>query len=667
MRNGNIYKVDKEAGIGVITMDLPGRPMNTWNDESIKELGAILDELEKQQDIDGLVFISGKQGNFHAGMDITVLEKLKSREDVAAVLAGLNGLFTRVGRLPFPTLAAIDGHCLGGGLEFALACTARIAKESKYTKLGLPERNLGIFPGAGGTQRLPRLIGPQAFQLILKGTLYPATQALELGVIDKTVPAGENLRTAAMEFLGEIIDGKAGLKRPSHDFSSVDEVAETARREILKMTRGREIPGLMLALKSMQDGLKVSLEEGLEIEQSNFIDAMLSDQAKGSIHTFFLKTMSDKPKALITKGYDPKPIKKVGILGFGTMGRGIAIDILRKTGMEVIAKEIPQAIEAGRQFVRKTLEDMKAKNRLKMPVDDLMARLTIVSEYGENFKDADLVIEAVFEDLSVKEQVYGEICQAVSDDCILASNTSSIPLASMSPFVKGPERFAGLHFFSPVWKMEVVEVIQGEKTSQATMDDLLGFVAEISKRPVVCKDNPGFVVNALLILPYFLGALDFIEAGNNIEEVDEAFVRFGMPVGPIRLTDEVGIDVVHKIMKGMNIEQDTLKNLTDNGRTGLKKSGKGFFVQDGSVDPGVLTLIQRKKPEKLSAEEMRTAVLAKMATVGRDLLDRGIVKDPRMIDMGMIWATGYPADTGGPLKWADLTGLSKKHFGKTFY
>jgi 3-hydroxyacyl-CoA dehydrogenase/enoyl-CoA hydratase/carnithine racemase len=666
MSGETIYKLDKQGDVGIVTFDYPGKVMNTWTEESIKELEIMLDELEKQADLKGLVFISGKQGNFHAGADLNMLMGIKDRTDAAPVLNNLHGVLSRISGLPFPTLAAIDGHCLGGGLEFALACTARIARDSKDTQLGLPECNLGIFPGAGGTQRLPRLIGASAFGLIPKGTVYPASKALELGVIDRIVPADADLRVKALEFLQEILGGKIDLKRPKHDFSCVDEVAETARQEVLKATRGREIAGPVLAIKSMQEGIKVTLEEGLEIEKSNFTEALLSDQARGSIHTFFLKAMSDKPKAMITKGFEPKPIKKVAILGFGTMGRGIAIDILRNTGMEVVAKDIPQAIEPGRQFVKKILDEMEAKKRLKLPVDDLMARLTVVPEYGESFKNVDLIVEAVFEDIKVKEQVYHEVCQVAPDDCILASNTSSIPLDSMSRFVKNPDRFVGLHFFSPVWKMELVEVIQGEKTSQATVDNLLGFVAGIRKRPVVCRDNPGFVVNALLI-PYVLTAFDFVETGNRVEEIDDAFVQFGMPVGPIRLTDEVGIDVVHKIMTGMNLEENTIKNLFDQGRLGLKKCGKGLFLRDGSVDPGVLPLIEKKNPEKVSAKEMQTTVFIKMATVAKDLLDRAIVKDPRMIDIAMIWGTGFPPDKGGPLKWADLTGISEKYLGRNFY
>jgi 3-hydroxyacyl-CoA dehydrogenase len=422
----------------------------------------------------------------------------------------------------------------------------------------------------------------------------------------------------------------------------------------------------MLAVKSIQDGLKVSLAEGLDIEKNNFVEAVLSDQAKGSIHTFFLKTMSDKPRAMMTKGFTPKKVNKIALLGFGTMGRGIAVEILRRTQIPVVVKDVPEALEPGKAFVRKILDGMAEKKKLKEPVDDVVGRLELVPGYGDSFKDVDLVIEAVFEDINVKEQVYRELCDVVGDNCLIATNTSSIPLDSMSEFVTNPGRFGGLHFFSPVWKMQLVEVVKGKRTGQETVDNLLNFVAAIRKRPIVCKDHPGFVVNAVLF-PYFLSAMEFLERGNTIEQIDKAFMEFGMPVGPIRLTDEVGIDVAHNVLKGRGQTQDTLKNLVEAGRLGLKKSGNGFFLKDGSVDPDVLPLVALKEKQPLSAEDMQTRVLTEMITVGKHLLDRGIVDDPRMIDMGMIWGTGFPPDKGGPLKWADLSGLSEKSFGKPFY
>ena len=278
----------------------------------------------------------------------------------------------------------------------------------------------------------------------------------------------------------------------------------------------------------------------------------------------------------------------------------------------------------------------------------------------------DIVIEAVFEAIDVKKQVYGELCKVVGEECILASNTSSIPITSMAPYVEKPERFGGLHFFSPVWLMQLVEVIRGEKTGQETVDDLLHFVGMVRKRPIVCRDNAGFVVNALLF-PYLINAMEYVEAGNPIETVDRAMTRFGMPVGPVRLTDEIGIDIPYKIFLGMGINQQTITNVVQAGRMGLKKSGKGFFLKDGSVDPDVLPFFAKRAPLARSEEEIQMGLLSAMVEVGKDILDRKIVEDVRMIDVGIIWGLGFPGDKGGPMKWADLIGLSRKRYGKNFY
>jgi len=513
---------------------------------------------------------------------------------------------------------------------------------------------------------LPRLIGYKALDLILKGTVLQPYQALEFGIIDRLVSADQDLLTEATDFLAGITAGKVTLKRPEQDFSQIDEVARSAREEILKTTRGRELPGLMLALASIRDGVKVSLEEGLEIEKANFVKAVLSNEAKGSIHTFFLKTMSDKPKSLMSKGFEPKALDKIAILGFGTMGRGIAIDILRNTQVPIIVKDVTDALEPGKGFVRKTLDGMAEKKKLKHSVDELMNRLKVTAEYEDDFRDADLVIEAVFEDLKVKARVYKELCEVIRDDCVVASNTSSLPLNAMSKYVAHPERFGGAHFFSPVWLMQLVEIIRADSTNRDTVDNLLHFAASIRKRPIVCRDNPGFVVNAVLF-PYFMSALEFLEKGNPIEKIDKAFVQFGMPVGPIRLIDEVGIDISYHVIVGKGLEQQTLKQIVEAGRLGLKKSGGGFFLKDGGVDPEVLPLISLKEKQEMTAEEMQRKVMTEMVTVGKDLFDRKIVDDPRMIDIGMIWGTGFPADKGGPMKWADLIGLSEQLFGKPFY
>lgn len=661
-----IFNLKKEGNMGIVTFNVFGDAMNTWTESAVVSFRELLVEIEKEKGLSGAIIISGKTDNFCAGANLKMIENMTDADEIRQLLNTLQDSFNRWNDLKIPTVAAINGVCAGGGLELALVCTARISTDAKSSLIGLPECNVGLFPGGGGTQRLPRLIGYPAVELILKGSLIPALKAHELGIIDRLAPAGGNLLDAAKTLLQEIISDKADLKRPVQDFSQIDAVADMARQGVLKMTKGRELPGPMLAIKSMQEGLKVPLPEGLELEKKYFIQTALSPEAKGSINTFFIKTMTDKPKGMMTKGFSPKPIRKVAVLGFGTMGRGIIIDVLRNMQIPVIVKDFPETFEAGKAFIRKILEGMAEKKRLAVPVDQLMGRLTTTADYSAEFKDVDLVVEAVFEDIKVKEQTYRELCLAVRDDCLIASNTSSLLVTAMSRFVTHPERFGGTHFFSPVWLMQLVEIVQAEATSRETVDNLLNFSAAIRKRPIVCRDNPGFVVNALL-MPYFLGVLNYLEAGNPIEKIDSAMLSFGMPVGPIRLIDEVGIDIPYKVLVGMGIRQDTLNQIVASGRLGLKKSGKGFFLKDGTVDPEVLKLIAHKAPQAATAEEIQTGVLTAMVKVGKDLMERHIVDDPRMIDVGMIWGTGFPADKGGPMKWADLTGLSYKLYGKNFY
>jgi len=664
---GKVFNlVKEETGIAVVTFDVVGEKMNTWTEDAFAGFDRVMRELETMKGCRGVVFISGKPENFLAGANLKLISQIESTEEVLRMIDLFHGSFNRLSALGIPSVAAIHGHCLGGGLEFALACTGRIAKEGKTTLIGQPECNVGLFPGAGGTQRLPRLIGYGAFELILKGTMLPAAKAYEMGIIDRLIPADGDLLKEAKSFLEEIIVGKADLKRPVQDFSQIDGVAEMAKAGILKATKGREIPAPMLALKAMHEGLKLPLMEGLEVEKKNFIEVVLTKEAKGSINTFFIKGMTDKPKAMMTKGFVPKPLNRVAVLGFGTMGRGIIIDILRNTQLPVLVKDIPEALEPGKAFVRKILDGMAEKKRLKEPVDAILGRLSMTSDYTGAFKEMDIVIEAVFEEITVKKQVYEELSLSVREDCIVASNTSSIPIASMAPFVLKPERFGGIHFFSPVWLMQLVEVIRGEKTAQETIDNLLNFAGLIRKRPIVCLDNAGFVVNAMLF-PNLVNAFKYIEQGNAIEKVDRAMTRFGMPVGPIRLTDEVGIDIPYKAFVGMGIGQDTLKSVVEAGRLGLKKSGKGFFLKDGSVDPEVLPLIAKRPSQELSEEEIQLGLLTAMVHAGKDLLDRKIVDDVRMIDVGIIWGLGFPAEKGGPMKWADLIGMSKKRYGKNFY
>lgn len=656
--------------LAIVTFDVEGAPVNTWSTTSEENLIAVCAELTKLAiagSVKGVIFISGKPDTFLTGANLNDL--VKSSEDPALARRDIV-LFQKclgsVANLPVPTVAAVWGHCLGGGLELALACTARIAKEAQTTRFGLPEIGVGVFPAGGGTSRLIRLIGYPAIDIVLTSKNMDAKHACELGLVDKVTAPDANLLTEAKAFLKDLIDGTIPLHRPEHDFSDSDNVIEDLRKTHIKRGRGRFLPAPKGYLDVVQKGIKLPLEDSLALEAQYYAEVATSNETKGLVNNFFLTSFSSNARKFITKGYEPKPIKKAAVLGFGTMGRGIVIDILNRAAIPVVVKDTPQALEAGMAFIAKTLKDMADKGRLKRPVEELIELIIPIAEYTAEFADVDIVVEAVFEDIEVKKQVFGELCAVIREDCLAASNTSYLSINELAKIVPHPERFAGLHFFSPVWRMALVEIVRSNQTSQNTVDDFLGFVAMLRKRPVICNDGPGFVVNNVLN-PFMVSTIQYVEEGNSIEKVDAAMIRFGNAVGPIRLIDEVGIDVSYHILKSLGVEQKTLENMVAAGRYGLKKNGKGFFLEDGSVDPEALKLIVERPAVERSEDEIAQALLTEQVTRGKALLDNHIVDDVRMIDMGMIFGTGYPADKGGPMKWADITGLSKQLFGKNFY
>jgi len=666
----NAFSCQIEDGVAVVQFDAPGEAVNTWTKEALNDFERVLDTLEAQRDeIRGVVFISGKKTGFHAGANLKFVSEQGDISGVMDLIRELGRAFVRLEGIGITTVAAINGPALGGGFEFALPMTARLATDAPQTIIGLPECNVGLIPGAGGTQRMPRLIGYPAIGLIVKGKAVPASKALELGLIDRLVPQGEDLLAKAKAFVREIVDGSVVLKRPHHDFSDLDSVVDSERKAILRTTRGRELPAHMLVLKAMREGLRAPLEEALMVEQDTLMEVVNAPEAKGSIHSFFLKTYSDKIDGMLPKGFEPKPLNKVAVLGFGTMGRGIVIDILKGMRVPVVVKDIPDALEPGRDFVRKVFQGMADKGRLKVPVDTLCDLMRPVSEWTEDFKDVDLVIEAVFEDPLVKADVYKGLCKSVKSDCLIASNTSSMLVTELAKNITHPERFGGTHFFSPVWLMQLVEVIKGEKTSPDTINNLLNFAGAIGKRPLVCNDHPLFVVNSILF-PYIIKAFELLESGVSIEDVDGAAANFGFPVGPIKLCDEVGIDVLYLVFtKSLGRKPpQTMENVVKAGRLGYKKSGKGFYLAKGGVDPDALSFIPiEETPKEYELDEIQDMLFHSLVEAGKVLLEKGVVSDPRAIDIGAVWGTGFPTDKGGPMKWADITGLSKKDYGFEFY
>ncbi|HOI73267.1 MAG TPA: 3-hydroxyacyl-CoA dehydrogenase NAD-binding domain-containing protein [Syntrophales bacterium] len=665
------FTSEDQGGIAVIRIDVPGEAVNTWTNEAISGFEETLAELEKNRSCyRGVVFYSGKATGFHAGANLDMLGGQTDIEAFRARLAHFNDLFGRLENLGIPTVAAISGPCMGGGYEFALAMTARISANGPRTLIGLPECNVGVIPGGGGTQRLPRLIGLSALQMIVRGAVVPAGKALEAGLVDRVCPEKDDLVERAKAFAEEIARDALTLRRSAPDLSGLDEAVAAARALARKASRGRDLPAPRLAIRAVEEGLKcASLSEGLKIETECFLEVLATPECKGSINTFFLKTYSDKPLTMIPKGFHPRPLKKLAVLGFGTMGRGIIIDMLRRLQVPVVVKDLPETLEPGKAFVKKILEGMAEKGQLKKSVDDLMGLLKPVSGWTADFADVDLVVEAVFEDPAVKDEVYGDLCRAVPEDCLIVSNTSSLPVDRLARSVTSPKRFLGTHFFSPVWRMELLEIIRGKETTDEAVYNLLNFAAGLRKRPIVCNDNPGFVVNAMLF-PYFIKAYELLGEGVPMDAVDNAMMRFGLPVGPIRLTDEVGIDVSYLVLtKSLGRKAPmALENVYKAGRFGRNKNGKGFYTKEGAVDPEALPLVNPQGLKKeMTVESLQEMLFLPFVETGKELLEKGVVKGPRAVDIGAIWGIGFPADKGGPLKWADLTGLSEKLYKKSFY
>ncbi|MDL2236472.1 enoyl-CoA hydratase/isomerase family protein [Christensenellaceae bacterium OttesenSCG-928-K19] len=656
--------------IAIVTMDDPDNPVNTWTEPISNGFLTAMDELEKLaggKEIDGVVITSGKPENFHVGANLNKMgNKPETKEDKRKNIERNHSILNRVAALPVPVVVAINGHCMGGGMELALACTARVAQDKRTVKIGLPEFNVGLFPAGGGTQRLPRLIGYAGVDFIVDAKIVGAKEAYELGIVDEVVAESDDLVEAAKKLAKEIGDGSASLKREDYDFADLGERLAETKKRLLKKTRGRLLPAPKAFFTIIEQGLPGAIENGLELEKEYFAEVAMTPECKGYIHSFFLKGMTDKPAKMMAEGFVPKELKKTAVLGFGSMGRGIVICIIRDMGAPVVVKDTPEALEAGKAFVEKQLTRMYEKGRLKKAPEELMKLIIPVTEFDDNFKDVDIAIEAIYEDLDAKKALYEELCAVVSDDCLIASNTSGLSVDTLAAFVTHPERFGGMHFFSPVWIMQLVELVRGKETSQQTIDNFLNFAGLIRKRPLVCNDSPGFVVNAILA-PFTRNGLKYIEEGNDINEVNNAFTQYGLPVGPVKLVDEMGIDVVYHIYKNRGEAQQTLENFYKDGRYGTKKNGKGFFLEDGSVDPAAVELIGNREPLARSAEEMTTDLLKDQITIAKKLLENGVVDRPEMVDIGMLYGTGYPQDKGGPLKWADLIGLSEQVFGEKFY
>ncbi|MEM7048420.1 MAG: 3-hydroxyacyl-CoA dehydrogenase NAD-binding domain-containing protein [Acidobacteriota bacterium] len=665
---GTLTFVDDVAWL---VFDVPGKKVNTlstavfeWIEEQVAQL-----EAERPR---GVVIVSGKADTFIAGADIDELKETETSADVLDLLQRGHALGRRFEALPCKKVAAIHGACLGGGLELALCCDLRVATEHPKTRLGLPEVQLGIIPGFGGTQRLPRLIGvPDALDLILTGKQLRAKKALRVGLVD-AICHPTDLAEAALGLLTKAPKAKkASSKKPLAkwvgDFLAKSPlgdkvVYQQARKSVLAKTGGH-YPAPLVAINVIKDGISLPLERGLDIEAGAFSELVVSDTAKSLMSIFFTKNeVEGRAAALAKKG---RPVEKVGVLGAGFMGAGVA-QVLSHKGVPVVMKDRDHAsLGRGLGYAGERFAELVKRRRMTPEAREIaMGRLFGTVDY-QPFQRVDFVIEAVFEDVGIKHQVIRETEAACPDNLIFASNTSTIPITQLAEASSRPENFVGMHFFSPVHKMPLIEVIRHAGTSEETLATTVDVGRRMGKTVVVVNDGPGFYTSRVLG-PFVNEAAYLLTEGARIDQIDRAVKAWGWPVGPMALLDEVGLDVASHVSRvmvesfGERVQPPPVfERMSADGRTG-RKGKKGFYRYDGGkgkqVDESVYGLIDWQE-RKVSDDEIAERCWLQMLNETAMTIEDGVIDNPRDIDISVIFGFGFPPFRGGILREADRVGL----------
>lgn len=672
----------QDDGIAVISIDLPNESQNVLKMEFIEELEPVVEQIKNDSSIKGLIIKSGKEGSFIAGADITMFGRVETAEDAEQLSLTGHKFFNALEKLNKPVVAAIHGACLGGGLELALACSGRVISDSPKTKLGLPEVQLGVLPGGGGTQRLPRLIGiaPSLDMMLTGKQLFPK-QAKKLGLVDDVVPQA-NLMKAALKRIQELRKGVEKKTPISSYFSAKgfqklalesnpfgrNIMFDQARKTVAKKTKGN-YPAPNKIIECVEKGMSQGMEAGLAIEARNFGQLVVSDEAKALISVFFATTELKKDNG-VDSDAEPADIRKVGVLGGGLMGSGIAYVSVDKAKKQVRIKDVkPEGVNGALNYSWNIISK-KMKKRIISPSEarHTMSHLTGSTDYS-GFKDADIIIEAVFEDLELKHQMVKDVEEHCSKDTIFATNTSSIPISKIAEGAAQPEKVIGLHYFSPVEKMPLVEIITTDKTEDWVTATCVELAKKQGKTPIVVNDGAGFYVNRILA-PYINEAGILLSEGVAIEKLDKAMVKAGFPIGPISLLDQVGIDVATKVApiledafgERMSTPKAFEKLKADN-RKG-KKNQRGFYKYDGKskgkeVDESVYSVLGVSPDKHIDANEIAERGLLIMANEAARCLDDGIIRSARDGDIGAIFGIGFPPFHGGPFRYMDKLGIDK--------
>ncbi len=662
-----------DDNIAIISIDVVGEKMNTLRAEFGEEMATVLDDLENNTTLKGIVFISGKPDNFIAGADITMLDSCETSDDVLAISTLGQQIFDRIEAIKVPVIAAINGPCLGGGLELAMACHARVCTDNGKTVLGLPEVQLGLLPGSGGTQRLPALVGiAKALDLMLTGKQLRAKDAKKIGLVDDVVPLVILLEVALKMASKQLPKRQLKLDNVNKLLQATavgrNIMFSQAEKSVLAKTKGH-YPAPLKIIDCVRTGVNESRQAGFTIEAKHFSDLVMTDESKALRRLFFATTQMKKETG--SGDTQPKKIKHAMVLGGGLMGGGIANVTAIKANIPTRIKDIShdgisQALKYSYDLLNKKV---KRRFMTRSAMQSQMNNLTGTTEY-RGVKNVDIVVEAVFEDLSLKHKMIEDVEANCGEHTIFASNTSSLPIGKIAEHAKRPENVIGLHYFSPVDKMPLVEVIAHEKTSPETIATTVAFAKKQGKTPIVVQDGAGFYVNRILAL-YMNEAANMLLEGESIEALDSALVDFGFPVGPITLLEEVGIDVGAKISPILLTElgerfaaPSAFDALLNDGRKG-KKNRKGFYRYDKKakgkklVDESVYQVLGIMPNKETAKTEIAQRCIIQMLNEATRCLDDGIINSVRDGDIGAIFGIGFPPFLAGPFSYIDKLGIDE--------